>query len=230
VGGSAQFSKYHPQVVQCRNIGNDGYSEQWKCEADLDEAVMFGPVQVTCEGYNSPDDPYVLRGSCGLEYYLEYTRSGRNEYDYTRGGKTSYNQEYYESESSSFSTIIVFIIVVAVSFFTLRACLGTHHSSTGYSGYDGYRPGYGSSSGYVPGVSTGSGGFWSGLATGGILSYLFRPRWGYSGYSNYGPGYAGYYNGSGRSTYSNRTFGSSGRSPSSGRTRMASGFGGTKRR
>ena len=32
-------------------------------------------ITVSCEGYNYAEDPYILKGSCGLEYDLEY-RSG----------------------------------------------------------------------------------------------------------------------------------------------------------
>lgn len=39
---------------------------QWECKTDMDNAYRFGTVEVTCEGYGYPDDPYVLRGSCGV--------------------------------------------------------------------------------------------------------------------------------------------------------------------
>ena len=41
-------------------------SLQWECKADMDSAYQFGRLQVSCEGYDYPDDPYVLRGSCGV--------------------------------------------------------------------------------------------------------------------------------------------------------------------
>lgn len=73
------------------NVGSDGFDAQWECKAELDKAVkcsgissrsrdfaspflLVGTISVNCEGYSHPDDPYVLRGSCGLEYTLEYTR------------------------------------------------------------------------------------------------------------------------------------------------------------
>ena len=37
----------------------------------------FGNVEVVCEGYDYPDDPFILKGSCGLEYTLDYTMEGR---------------------------------------------------------------------------------------------------------------------------------------------------------
>ena len=32
----------------------------------MDNAYQFGRIQVSCEGYDYPDDPYVLKGSCGV--------------------------------------------------------------------------------------------------------------------------------------------------------------------
>eukprot|EP00727_Mastigamoeba_balamuthi_P002242 m51a1_g12014 hypothetical protein (140) ;mRNA; r:152-733 len=62
---------YEPSVVQCLNRGPDSTGNiQWKCEAELDSAVQFDELDVSCEGYESPDDPYILAGSCGLTYSL----------------------------------------------------------------------------------------------------------------------------------------------------------------
>ena len=75
VAGAAcrQSPQLRPRVVQCYNKGFDGAEYQWKCEADLDASVRLGSVAVTCEGYTRKGDHEVLRGSCGLEYALEYT-------------------------------------------------------------------------------------------------------------------------------------------------------------
>ena len=32
----------------------------------MDAAYRFGRIQVSCEGYDYPEDPYVLKGSCGV--------------------------------------------------------------------------------------------------------------------------------------------------------------------
>ncbi|KAI0636136.1 hypothetical protein C8Q77DRAFT_1191736 [Trametes polyzona] len=61
---------YQPDVVRCVPLGGQDTDVAWKCEADLPEALRFGAVEVLCEGWNGPDDPYVLKGSCGLEYRL----------------------------------------------------------------------------------------------------------------------------------------------------------------
>jgi hypothetical protein len=33
-----------------------------QCEADLPSALRFGKVEVSCEGWSRPGDPYVLKG------------------------------------------------------------------------------------------------------------------------------------------------------------------------
>ncbi|KAF2354208.1 Store-operated calcium entry-associated regulatory factor [Trinorchestia longiramus] len=37
---------------------------------------LFGHIDVSCEGYDYPEDPYILAGSCGLRYSLDYTKDG----------------------------------------------------------------------------------------------------------------------------------------------------------
>ena len=54
------------QVVQCYNRGWDGNDIQWECKTDMDNAYRFGQISVSCEGYSYPDDPYILKGSCGV--------------------------------------------------------------------------------------------------------------------------------------------------------------------
>ena len=52
----------------------------------------FGKVQVSCEGYDYPDDPYILAGSCGLEYTID--RTGVNQ-------KSGYSQNTHSQSYSS---------------------------------------------------------------------------------------------------------------------------------
>ena len=42
----------------------------------MDNLYRFGNIEVLCEGYDYPDDSYILKGSCGLEYTLDYTKEG----------------------------------------------------------------------------------------------------------------------------------------------------------
>ncbi|KAI0980840.1 hypothetical protein GJ496_005728 [Pomphorhynchus laevis] len=71
VGGSNKC-RYLPHTVQCYNRGSDGKSIQWECHSDLPSKLYFGKLTVNCEGYDYPEDPYVLVGSCGLTYMIEH--------------------------------------------------------------------------------------------------------------------------------------------------------------
>jgi hypothetical protein len=239
VGGSARNSNYHPTVVQCINKGNDGYDVQWECKADLDEAVKFGKINVNCEGYDSSSDPYILKGSCALEYHLDYTRKGSNQYGNYGSRYGGWNQNEFSDTGSWWGSFFTFIVLVFVIYNIFRACANNNAAAggnvdggygQGYGGGPGYGgPGYGGGyGGYGPGcaptaaVPGAGGGFWTGMATGGLLSYLLRPNYGYRRYGGYG-GYGGTYGGG--SGY----FGNSG-GGSIGGSRMSSGFGGSTRR
>ncbi|CAM9176323.1 unnamed protein product, partial [Ectocarpus sp. 8 AP-2014] len=74
-GGSAGCPKdprWQFQTALCKNqgTGDDG-QPQWECSADLPADGALGAVTVSCEGYDSPSDPYVLVGSCSLTYSLD---------------------------------------------------------------------------------------------------------------------------------------------------------------
>ena len=61
-----------PSSAQCTNEGLDDRGVvQWRCEAELPNYLRFGRIEVECEGYEHPEDPWILRGSCGLLYTLE---------------------------------------------------------------------------------------------------------------------------------------------------------------
>ena len=50
-------------MFQCYNVGSDGFDVQWKCQAEMPNIFKFGKIKVSCEGYDYPDDPYVLEGN-----------------------------------------------------------------------------------------------------------------------------------------------------------------------
>jgi hypothetical protein len=215
-------------------MGSDTYGNvQWKCEADLDSSVRFGNNVVSCEGYSHPDDPYVLKGSCGLEYTLEYTEQGRASQGYN--SYNSYGSQYYSHQSSGFSWGNVFMLVIIgfIVFGLLRQCTqnaangGGYTRTDTYTGYPPAYPGCDPSTAYATGAGTGfRPGFWSGVGTGGLLGYLFRPR------TYYGNGYGGGYYG-GANAY-NRGYGGGsswgGGASTSSSPRTATGFATTKRR
>ncbi|XP_022317373.2 uncharacterized protein LOC111120732 [Crassostrea virginica] len=218
IGGTAGCNAFRPQVVQCYNRGSDGYDVQWECKTDMDNAYRFGSVEVTCEGYDYPDDPNVLKGSCGLEYTIDLTKEGYQQqnqgggHDYYGGqthsspyGKT-HNYGYGQKIGSIFSDLFTLGFVALLVYVVYKTCVA---AQTGYATNDEYRP---TGSGYqppppgfrdeytqrgcgpTPTYSTGTGagtggGFWSGAFTGGILGYML----GNNRNNYYAPGYTSPY-------------------------------------
>ena len=60
-----------PHSVACKNIGTDGKDPTWECVGSASTKISY--VKVQCEGYDYPDDPYILVGSCGLDYRVSST-------------------------------------------------------------------------------------------------------------------------------------------------------------
>jgi hypothetical protein len=97
VGGNAR-GLHSVDVMRCTNEGADYAPEdvQWTCQASLPSEFKLGSTEVVCEGYASPEDPFVLKGSCGVEYRLILTEAGERRFgervddgyedDYYRGG------------------------------------------------------------------------------------------------------------------------------------------------
>ena len=81
IGGNAR-GKYEVDVMQCKNSGSEYDVEdiQWTCQASLPPEFKLGSTDVVCEGYDSSDDPFVLKGSCGVEYRLILTQAGEEKY------------------------------------------------------------------------------------------------------------------------------------------------------
>ncbi|OAA67466.1 DUF1183 domain protein [Cordyceps fumosorosea ARSEF 2679] len=76
-------------LMRCTNQGSSYGDEdvEWSCEASLPPELRLGATDVVCEGYASADDPYVLKGSCGVEYTLALTDQGERRYpELARGG------------------------------------------------------------------------------------------------------------------------------------------------
>ncbi|KAL4235590.1 Store-operated calcium entry-associated regulatory factor [Mactra antiquata] len=141
VGGTAGCS-FRPQTVQCTNKGSDGFDIQWECKTDMDNKYKFGQLEVTCEGYDYPEDPYILRGSCGLEYTLDYTEEGWNKKNSGHHGNQNtgyqshhYNDDYhdrsnyhksYSKKASSVMQDLVFLgIIAAVIYVVYKTCIAS---------------------------------------------------------------------------------------------------------
>jgi len=260
IGGAARSRAGEIETVQCKNEGSDGVDVQWKCTADLSDNYRFGKVEVLCEGYDYPEDPYVLKGSCGLEYTLEYTEKGRsssnsyasqNSYQH---GAYDYHEDNHRGSGFKIGSVIMFALVAYIFWNVYKQCVtasGAGSAARGGGGGAGFYPGggpggpgSGGGGGFGPGCNTvpdssaraGSWtpGFWSGLAAGGLLTNLFggqRHRPGLFG----GGGLGGMF---GRPSYGGPAFAGSrgvggpsfGGGGGGGSSRSASGFGGTRRR
>lgn len=129
IGGSAGCGSYLPKVVQCINKGHDGADYQWECKADMDDSVRFGELEVSCEGYDYPTDPFVLVGSCGLRYNLDLTKAGAkrkaNSYG-GYGGDSSYYGSNYVQESSWSDLGPVLLIIAVFVFIVLYNCINSN--------------------------------------------------------------------------------------------------------
>lgn len=79
---------YKVDVMRCTNQGSSYGDEdiQWSCTAELPPELKLGSTEVICEGYSSPQDPYILKGSCGVEYKLILTDEGHRRHPDLGGG------------------------------------------------------------------------------------------------------------------------------------------------
>lgn len=226
VGGTAGCDAYTPKVVQCQNKGWDGYDVQWECKTDLDIAYKFGKTVVSCEGYESSEDQYVLRGSCGLEYNLDYTELGLKEMRESakHQGFSDYYHKLYSSDSCGLVTIAVLFLLAFVVYklflsdgqgapppYSEHPPYSQRFTSAAGAPPPGFKSeftgpqntGYGASSGFRStfggqGWERSGPGFWSGLGAGGLLGYLFGSNRAATPFSDswYHPAYPPSYSGS----------------------------------
>lgn len=79
---------YAIDLMRCTNDGTD-YDEnevQWTCSTNLPDEFHLGSTDVICEGFRSSDDPWILKGSCGVEYKLLLSGKTREAYGYRQEG------------------------------------------------------------------------------------------------------------------------------------------------
>jgi len=210
VGGSGGCSAFTPRVVQCYNTGFDGYDVQWECKTDMDGRYRFGEIAVNCEGYSYPDDPYILKGSCGLEYSIDVVEGGHyhsyHDSGYRDGGYQSHHHNSYKRRSGDWlGSFIMWGIIAFIAYYIYQHWSSNTipHTPGGYTQSStpppaGFRPEYvpdEHSSAYRTSAGSGLGGdgFWAGAATGGFLGYLFgnsgRQTPYYNDFGYYGSGY-----------------------------------------
>ncbi|KAK5111212.1 hypothetical protein LTR62_005240 [Meristemomyces frigidus] len=121
-GGNAK-GLYTVDVMRCENAGYEYDAEdvQWTCKASLPPEFKLGGTEVICEGYDSPDDPLVLKGSCGVEYRLVLTPKGEERY----GLKESYASVKFEkgsgmqAVSDKFFTLFFWLVFAGIAYVIL---------------------------------------------------------------------------------------------------------------
>ncbi|KAM3584454.1 Store-operated calcium entry-associated regulatory factor [Umbelopsis sp. WA50703] len=249
VGGDACHD-FQPKVVRCQNDGFDGYDVQWTCTANLPDNIEFGDIEVSCEGFDFPEDPFVLVNSCGLEYSLYYKNkaermvSNDDERYFPKSRPTPSMPSNLDYLISKLFSLISFGVLLVVVWNIYKSCMGRGLGRSGSSGPDrpwfggdddnsgggGFPPGKGGRTYQSPGVGGyGSPGFWSGVGLGGLGAYMLNRQ----NQQRTAPSQTqrtSQYSGPSRSSPSfSRSYTSEISSPSSS-MREASGFGGTRRR
>jgi len=181
---------YTPEVVRCQSLGGSGTDIDWKCEADLPESLRFGKIQVSCEGWARAGDPYVLKGSCSLEYRLVQVPGSLRNSDSDNpvdSGKS------FDVASTIFTVIwLAFVAIILYSF--IQSCMRGPQNRVGGRPAPG-RPGN-SGPGFFPGgldddssappppysksaPTPNEGwrpGFWSGAVLGGLGTHFLNNR------------------------------------------------------
>jgi len=256
VSPKAVCALHKVDVMRCTNqgAGYDGEDIQWSCTASLPPELKLGSTDVACEGYASRDDPYVLRGSCGVEYRLVLTDAGERRYK-DLGGTAAHG----ETDRSAW---VFGVIFVAVAVWILWSACVANDGGAGdqrqprrpqrrnnfWGGGGGWGPGPGGGGGGggfndppppYPGTkpSDGNGaggwqpGFWSGLAGGAAAGYWAgRSGNGRENRRGYDPRYAGYGENWNAGPSNSGSGSGSGSSSTSGARYESTGFGGTSRR
>ena len=170
-GGACRSHAATIDAIQCTNAGADDLGDvQWRCDADLDPDVKLGDITVSCEGYSSSRDPLKLRGSCGLEFSLAYTRRDRGAtgaYDARyfaedhAARQTRYMSTTYDDPSASSASTVLFLCLALLALVVcLREQASRRDGAAGSRGHD-RGGGWGYPGGGAPGA-----GFWSGAAAG----------------------------------------------------------------
>ncbi|PPQ75438.1 hypothetical protein CVT24_013022 [Panaeolus cyanescens] len=179
---------YQPEVVRCVNIGGTGTEVDWKCEADLPESLRFGKLEVSCEGWSKPGDPYVLKDSCSLDYRLVQVPGALRSTD-----SPLFMSRGYDWPKLAFY-ILWFGFLIFILYKFLSSCLGGGSSPRPTRSTNNTRPSGGS--GWFPGhhpddpqgppppytkfssnPQTGwRPGFWTGAAMGGLANHLWNRR------------------------------------------------------
>ena len=185
--GGTNRCKHLPATVQCYNRGSDGQDVQWECKAVMDKNLRFNKIEVTCEGYDYPEDDYVLVGSCGLEYSID-TIDGKTPFPephFNKPDPRSVPHKPSRRDDPGLGTLITLAIIASLMYLIYNHCVRSKPSSRSSAAPPppGFRPDFvptGPSPPYPqPQPSappSDEPGFWSGLGLGGLGGYFFGSR------------------------------------------------------
>ncbi|KAF4452523.1 Transmembrane protein 66 [Fusarium austroafricanum] len=246
VSKKALCELYNIDVMRCTNEGSGWGDEdiQWSCTASLPEELKLVTTDVICEGYNSPDDPYVLKGSCGVEYRVALTRKGERRYpNIANGGWFSDGRGGTDWGALLFTIIFVAIlgwIIYSACYRAQEAGGNSNRPRRRRDGWSsgGWGPGWGPDDPHDPPPpypgskpssqtdNTWRPGFWSGAAGGAAAGYWAGSRNQHQHHHNH--------HNDGYGSIGRGGFGWGGRSGSSGSNTSnrheSTGFGSTSRR
>lgn len=121
VGPPSVCALYNIDIMRCTNEGSDYEKEniQWACRAELPEEFKLGATDVACEGYESSDDPFVLKGSCGVEYRLLLTARGEKRFGKEHGDGDDWSPGNGSEGSSGTLAKVVFFAIFGVVLFVI---------------------------------------------------------------------------------------------------------------
>ena len=115
IGGTAKCPEWGlPNTLKCVNRGSNGSNIHWECIAEMHPRLKFGETTVACEGYNNRNDCYVLSGSCGVEYTLNWT-----------------NVESESDKSSVWTLLTIILIISLLHIYTDNRSYGSSEYLTG---------------------------------------------------------------------------------------------------
>ncbi len=184
-------------ILRCTNQGSSYGTEdiEWSCSASLPPEFKLGSTDVICEGYSSPDDEYILKGSCGVEYRLLLTDAGEEKYGYSSGWLGSSSKSGTGNEESwTWGSIFFLVAFVGIAAWILYAAYNAapaiprqpRQPGNGFwGGWGGGGGGPGGGPPYDPpppysrkpyGSEGWRPGFWSGTAAGAAAGYMAGSR------------------------------------------------------
>src|SRR3989338_8020443 len=101
------------------NRGVDGKDVIWECAPADGVPARLGKFAISCEGYDAAGDPYVLAGSCGIEYELlppaaprAGAESGRGKAESTESVKSLFIHMAFLSALSLLTGLITAFTIV----------------------------------------------------------------------------------------------------------------------